>query len=134
MAMMVRGVRGATTVKNNDADEILAATKELLAAIVEANGIEEEQVASVLFTTSPDLTAVYPAQAARDFGWRRVALMGSQEADIAGGLDHCIRILIHWNTERSLDEVQHFYLNDAVRLRPDLYPTNKIVLNGGNEQ
>ena len=75
MTMMIRGVRGATTVHANDAAEILAATQELLHAMIDTNGIEEEQVASVFFTTTPDLTAVFPAQAARSMGWTRVALM-----------------------------------------------------------
>ena len=59
--------------------------------------------------------------------------MGSQEADIQGGMELCIRILIHWNTDKTLDQIQHVYQRSAVRLRPDLYPTNKIVLNGGDE-
>lgn len=131
--MMIRGVRGATTVHANDTAEILAATQELLRELIAANGIVEDDVASVFFTTTPDLTAVFPAQAARNLGWTRVALMGSQEANIEAGLEYCIRILIHWNTEKTLDEIQHVYQRSAVRLRPDLYPTNKIVLNGGDE-
>jgi chorismate mutase len=131
--MMIRGVRGATTVHANDAAEVLAATQELLQEMIAANGIVEEDVASVFFTTTPDLTAVFPAQAARNLGWTRVALMGSQEANIDEGLALCVRILIHWNTEKSLGEIQHVYQRSAVRLRPDLYPTNKIVLNGEEE-
>lgn len=133
MSMMIRGVRGATTVHANDSAEILAATEELLREIIAVNGIVEDDVASVFFTTTPDLTAVFPAQAARNLGWTRVALMGSQEADITDGLPYCIRILIHWNTDKALGEIQHVYQRSAVRLRPDLYPTNKIILNGGDE-
>lgn len=133
MPMMIRGIRGATTVHANDAAEALAATEELLRELITANGIVEEEVASVFFTTTPDLTAVFPAQAARNLGWTRVALMGSQEANIDDGLPYCIRILIHWNTDKSLDEIQHVYQRSAVRLRPDLYPTNKIVLDGGDD-
>jgi chorismate mutase len=133
MTMMIRGVRGATTVHANDAAEILAATTELLHEMINANGIEEEQVASVFFTTTPDLTAVFPAQAARSLGWTRAALMGSQEANIDNGLPFCVRILIHWNTTKSLNDIQHVYQRAAVRLRPDLYPTNKIVFNGETE-
>jgi chorismate mutase len=121
MSMMFRGVRGATTAGSDTADAILAATSELLQAMIDANGIEEDDVASVVFTTTPDLTAVYPAKAARDLGWRRTALLGCQEMDVPGGLARCIRILIHWNTTRTLDEIQHIFLRDAVRLRPDLY-------------
>lgn len=121
MSMMFRGVRGATTVNSNTADAILAATKELLRAMIDANDIKEDFVASVVFTTTPDLTAVYPAKAARELGWGRTALLGCQEMDVPGGLAHCIRILIHWNTAKTLDEIQHVFLHDAVRLRPDLY-------------
>src|SRR4051812_6332014 len=113
MTMLVRGVRGATTVESNTVDAILAATKELLAAVVQANGIMEDEVGSVFFTTTADLDAVFPAAAARQFGWRRVALMGSQEANIVDGLPRCIRLLIHWNTARSLDEIQHVYMHGA---------------------
>ena len=127
---VLRGVRGATTVKSDSAEEIISATRELLQTMVATNEIQEDTVASVLFTTTPDLTAAFPAQAARDLGWRRVALMGMQEMDVPNGLKFCIRILIHWNTSRSLDEVQHVYMHGAEKLRPDLYPDNKIVLNG----
>ena len=130
MTMMFRGVRGATTVEENTAEAITNATKELLRTMIDINGIEEEHVASVIFTTSPDLNAVYPAAAARQVGWQRTALLGAQEADVQDGLKHCIRILIHWNTNKGLDDIQHVYMHDAERLRPDLYPNNKIVLNG----
>lgn len=130
MTMMIRGVRGATTVDENTAEAITDGTKELLRAMIEINGIEEEYVASVIFTTSPDLNAVYPAAAARQVGWQRTALLGAQETDVPDGLQRCIRILIHWNTSKKLDEIQHVYMRGAERLRPDLYPNNKVVLNG----
>lgn len=131
--MMCRGVRGAITVDKDDADEIISATTELLQKIIETNGIVEDDVASVIFTTTPDLRSAYPAQAARRLGWQRVALMGCQEIDVPNGMPLAIRILIHWNTVKSLDEITHVYMRDAVALRPDLYPTNKIVLNGQHE-
>jgi chorismate mutase len=130
MTMMIRGVRGATTVDENTAEAIIEGTKELLKVMIEVNNIEEEHVASVIFTTSPDLTAVYPAAAARQAGWQRTALLGAQEADVIDGLQKCIRILIHWNTHKALEEIQHVYMRGAERLRPDLYPNNKIVFNG----
>ena len=134
MAMRVRGVRGATTVTADTEAEILSATTELLREIIHANGIVEDDVASVFFTTTPDLTAVFPAQAARSMGWTRVALIGSQEMSVPDGLAMAIRILIHWNTEKALDDIRHVYMHGAERLRPDLYPKNKIVLNGGPEK
>lgn len=133
MAIRIRGVRGATTVEENTAEAILDATSKLLKAVIEANDIIEDDVASVLFTTTPDLNAVFPAKAARDLGWHRTALMGAQEVDVPDGIPMCIRILIHWNTEKTLDEIQHVYMRAALALRPDLYPDNKIVLNGGDE-
>lgn len=118
--MLMRGVRGAITADDNTCEAILEATTELLHQLIDANDIQEEEVASVLFTTTPDLTACYPARAARDLGWTQVALMGFQEINVPGGLPKCIRILIHWNTTRRLDEVNHVFLRGAEVLRPDL--------------
>ncbi len=128
--MMFRGVRGATTADDNSAEAILSATEELLRKLIEVNNIEEEQVASVIFTTTPDLNAAFPAAAARRVGWHLVALMGAQEINHPDGLPRCVRILIHWNTDRSLSDIRHVYMRGTERLRPDLYPDNKLVLNG----
>ena len=117
---MIRGVRGAITVESNSADAIMSATQELLRAMIENNSIAEDDVASILFTATPELNAAYPATAARQMGWTRTALMGFQEADVKDGLPMCIRVLIHWNTDKVLDEIQHIFLRDAVKLRPDL--------------
>ena len=118
--MMIRGVRGAITVADNTEEAIWSATRELLETMVGRNSINEDDVASILFTTTPELTAAYPAKAARMFGWSRTALMGFVEADITDGLKMCIRVLIHWNTDKSMDEIHHVFLRDAVKLRPDL--------------
>ncbi len=133
MGTVCRGVRGATTVEENTADAIWSATRQLLQAVIEANDIQEDDVASVIFTTTPDLNTAYPAKAARDLGWHRTALMGMQEIDLSDGIPMCIRVLVHWNTERTLDEIKHVYMRGALALRPDLYPDNKIVLNGGKQ-
>lgn len=132
--MMFRGVRGATTVNNNTPEEIVSAAQELLQAMVEANGIEEEYVASVIFTTTPDLTAAYPAAAARQMGWTQTALMGCQEMNVPGTLPRCIRVLVHWNTDKAIDELIHVYLRGAQVLRPDITLKNKSVLNGSEVQ
>ncbi len=116
----IRGVRGATTVEEDSAEAIWAAARELLAALIAANDIQEEDVASVLFTTTPDLRAAHPARAARDLGWNHTALMGMQEMDVPGSLSRCIRVLIHWNTTLSQADVRHVFLRGAVALRPDL--------------
>ena len=117
---MIRGIRGATTVESNAQEAILEATQELLGKMVESNGIVEDDVASVLFSATPELDDTFPAKAARMMGWTRTALMGFQEADVKHGLPMCIRVLIHWNTDKSLDEIRHVFLRGAVVLRPDL--------------
>ena len=117
---MIRGVRGATTVESNANQAILEATQELLGIMIERNGIVEDDVASVLFSATPELDDTFPAKAARMMGWTRTALMGFQEADVKHGLPMCIRVLIHWNTNKSIDEIRHVFLREAVALRPDL--------------
>jgi chorismate mutase len=117
--MFMRGVRGAITVTSDDEQSILEATTALLKAMIDTNGIQESDVASVIFTTTPDLTAVFPAKAARELGWTQTALMGMQEMPVRDALPLCIRILIHWNTTKDSKDIHHIYLNEAVNLRPD---------------
>lgn len=98
--MSIRGIRGATTVSMNDASAILEATQELLLDIQESNsGLKAEDVVSALFTLTPDLNAAYPAKAARELGWMNVPLICAQEIPVPEGLTHCIRVLLHWNTD-----------------------------------
>ena len=118
--MRCRGIRGATSVEANEAGAILAATRELLERLVAVNEVQVEDVASVIFTTTPDLDAVYPARAAREMGWVNVPLLCTQEMTISDSLPHCIRVLVLWNTDRSLDQVRCVYLGRACALRPDL--------------
>lgn len=115
-----RGIRGATTVEANDAQAILAATRELLSALVEANGLDVDDLASAIFSLTPDLNAAFPAAAARQLGWTRVPLFDVQEVPVPGSLPRCLRVLLHWNTDRSAAEVVHVYLRGARALRPDL--------------
>ncbi len=117
--IVCRGIRGATTIDENTPGAILEATRDLLARIVEANDLHPQDVASVMFTTTTDVNAEYPAVAARQMGWQDVALMCSHEMAVPHGLKLCIRVLIHWNTTRQADEIQHVYLRGAVSLRPD---------------
>lgn len=133
MAAKFRGVRGATTADENTSEAIWKATRELLEVVIRANDIVEDDVASVIFTSTPDLNAAYPAKAARDLGWHRTALMGVQEIGVPDGIPLCIRILIHWNTEKTLDEIKNVYMRNAMALRPDLYPDNKIVVKEGDQ-
>ena len=121
---MIRGIRGATTVECNSNQAILDATQELLRVMIDRNGIIEDDVASVLFSATPELDDTFPAKAARELGWTRTALMGFQEADVKHGLPMCVRVLIHWNTDKPIDEIQHVFLHGVVALRPDLAPTS----------
>lgn len=120
--MPVRGVRGATTVARNQKEEILERTRELLVHMLEANGIRTEDIASAWLTTTPDLYAEFPAVAARQLGWTQVPLMQSHEMSVPGMLPLCIRVLLHWNTEKAQSEIRHIYLREAALLRPDLAP------------
>ena len=130
--LMVRGVRGATTVTRNDKDEILEATRELLAMVVRVNEIDIEDVASIYLTTTNDLDATYPAFAARQLGWFDTALLCGHEMVVPDGLPLCIRVLFHWNTTKTPKEIGHVYLRDAKSLRPDRHnipPIRPVQMN-----
>jgi chorismate mutase len=120
--MRCRGIRGATTVEENTKEAILRATKELLAKLIEANGIDAEEVAYAFFTTTSDLNAEFPALAAREMGWTQAALLCSHEMNVPGSLVKCIRILILYNTERSAGEIVHVYIKGAKNLRANNSP------------
>jgi chorismate mutase len=107
-------------VEANEANAILAATRALLREIAVANNLAPDDIASVIFTATPDLDAVYPARAARDLGWVSTPLLCMQEMAVAGSLTRCIRVLIHWNTDLQPEEIHHIYLEGARVLRPDL--------------
>lgn len=114
-----RGIRGATTADRNTAEDILEATRELLAVLIDVNEIAVDDVASVIFTTTPDLNATFPAVAAREYGWDGVPLICSHEMNVPGMLDHVVRVLIHVNTEKPASEIRHVYLRRARDLRPE---------------
>ncbi len=115
-----RGVRGAIPVRANTPAAILLAADRLLRLLIEKNGIHPDDVASVIFSTTTDINADYPAIAARKLGWRDVALLCSHEMDVPHGLQACLRILIHWNTDKSPQDIVHVYLEEAQSLRPDM--------------
>ncbi|MBN2476820.1 MAG: chorismate mutase [Pirellulales bacterium] len=117
--MPCRGVRGATTVDDNSSEEILRATRQLLALMIRQNDIREADVASAIFTTTTDLDAEFPALAARQLGWLDVAMVCLHELDVPGSLRCCIRILLQWNTEKPADQIVHVYIREAAALRPD---------------
>lgn len=120
MGIRCRGVRGATTVQKNSRDAILQATRQMLALMIRRNNIESSDIASAIFTVTRDVTAEFPALAARQLGWIEVPLLCGYEIEVPGSLPNCIRVLVHWNTEKSQSEIEHVYIHDAVRLRPDL--------------
>lgn len=117
----IYGIRGATTVSGNTKENILVETQKLLQAILQANQIEREDLVSIIFTSTLDLNAEFPAKAARMMGLNHVPLLGCVEADVPHGLPLCIRILVHVYLEEGL-EIKHIYLNEAVKLRSDLLP------------
>jgi chorismate mutase len=119
MSKILRGLRGATTAPANTRDAILDATEELIRALQEANGFKPEDVESAIFTSSPDLTAEYPARAARRLGWDSVPLLGASEVGVPDGVPRCIRLLLHLYTAKAPGELKHMYLRDAAKLRPD---------------
>jgi chorismate mutase len=88
--------------------------------MVRQNEIRSEDVASAIFSTSRDLDAEFPAQAARQLGWLDVAMMCDNELDVPGSPRRCIRVLLHWNTDKPNSDIIHVYLKDAALLRPDL--------------
>jgi chorismate mutase len=116
----VRGIRGAITVEENSPEAIIAATDELLRAMIDMNEIDPAEVASALFTTTVDLNAAFPAYAARRLGWLAVPLMCAHEMAVPGDLPRCIRILLHLNTDKPQTAMRHAYLRGAVALRRDL--------------
>ena len=115
-----RGIRGATTVQENTRDAILLATRQMLALMIRRNEIDSADVASAIFTVTRELDAEFPALAARQLGWIEVPLLCGYEISVTGSLPMCIRVLVHWNTNKTQKEIHHVYIHDAVRLRPDL--------------
>ncbi len=119
--MPVRGIRGAVVVKEDQPEKIMKATRELLEAILKANPtLVPDDIASAVFTTTADLSAIHPAKAARQLGWSAVPLLCAREIPVPGSLAYCIRVLVHWNTNLHQSAINHVYLGAAASLRPDL--------------
>ena len=117
---MVRGVRGAITCDNNEREEILSRTKELLTEILERNQISGENISAIFFSATSDLNKAFPAEAAREMGLTRVPLLDTQEMEVEGAMKRVIRILLLFETDKSQDEIKHVYLRGAASLRSDL--------------
>lgn len=123
--MHLRGIRGATTAEANTEDAILNATQELLHEMAAANRVETDEIAAIIFTCSPDLTAAFPAEAARQMHWTAVPLLSATEVAVPGSVARCIRVLMLWNTPGTQSEIVHMYLRGASGLRPDLKPPHR---------
>ncbi len=119
--MAVRGIRGATTVSEDNSEEVISATLELLKELLQSNEIDDfEEIASAIFTTTADVTSTFPAEAARRMGMSHVPLLCAREISVEGSMSYCIRILLHLNTEKKQGEMKHVYLREAKKLRPDV--------------
>ena len=117
--MWCRGIRGAITVSGNTKEAIVAASKTLLQNLIEANDVEISDMACILFTTTPDLNAAFPAAGARELGWTQVPLLCGHEMSVPGSLPRCLRILVLFNTDKRNEDIIHVYLGDAVTLRDE---------------
>ena len=123
-AFKMRGIRGAITVDVDDPQAIVAATKRLLIEMIKQNVVELDDIASVLFSLTPDLRTAFPALGAREMGWVHIPMLHFVEIDVAGALPRVIRVLMHVNTMRGQAEIEHIYLDGARVLRPDLTKTS----------
>ena len=117
--MWCRGIRGAITVSENTEGAIVAASKVLLQKLVEANDVEIGDIACILFTTTPDLSAAFPAAGARELGWTQVPLLCGHEMNVPKSLPSCLRVLVLFNTDKKNEDIIHVYLGDAVTLRDE---------------
>ncbi|GGA25672.1 chorismate mutase [Psychrobacillus lasiicapitis] len=118
---MIRGVRGATTVTADSNEEVLLETSRLVQEMAKANDVQPEDIASVIISTTTDITSAFPARAVRSLeGWTYVPVMCTHEMDVPNSLEKCVRLLMHINTEKNQQDIEHIYLNNAVTLRPDL--------------
>jgi chorismate mutase len=118
--MQLAALRGAITVEENSRQAILEATREMLGALAAANRISPEHVVAATFSATPDLDAAYPAEAAREMGWRQAGLLCLQEMAVTDSLPMCLRVLVLYRTGTSQAEIRHCYLGGAKVLRPDL--------------
>src|SRR5579862_8977283 len=119
-ALMVRGLRGATTVDADTAEQVTERSQELMHELMARNGLAEDDIVSILFTATADVTSIFPATAIRAIGFGAVPLLCAAEIDVPGAKPLCIRALLHVHTTRSRDEIHHVYLHDAQSLRDDL--------------
>lgn len=118
--MKVRAARGAIVVAEDTAASVHASTGRLLASLLERNGVDHDDLISILFTVTDDLRSAFPAEAARRMGMGDVPLLCAREIPVAGAMPSVVRVLMHFHSERALDQVTHVYLDGAEKLRDDL--------------
>ncbi|PKH10169.1 chorismate mutase [Planomicrobium sp. MB-3u-38] len=124
---MMRGIRGAITVSADNPEEILSETRKLVLEMAEQNQIDPELVASVVISTTTDISSAFPAKAVRTIeNWTFVPVMCTHEMDVPGSMPLCIRVMMHVNTPVTQKDIHHVYMNDAVKLRPDLLKDSKV--------
>ena len=118
--LMVRGLRGATTVDEDSVQQVTQRSQELILRLMERNDLAEDDIVSVLFTATADVTSIFPATAIRVIGFGAVPLLCAAEIAVPGAMPRCIRVLLHVHTTRTRDEMHHVYLHGAQGLRDDL--------------
>jgi chorismate mutase len=123
--LFIRGIRGATTVIENNKEEILKETSELLEEIFAQNKLILADIASIFFSVTSDIDQAFPALAARNLGLTDTALLCFNEISVPNSIKKCIRVLIHVNTEKTQSQMKHIYLKEAKKLRPDKEAINK---------
>ena len=116
----VRAIRGAVQVDADEREQVLEATAELVAEVMRRNALETDDVISVLFTATPDLTSEFPALAARKIGFTDVPLICAAEISVPHALPRVVRLMAHVETDRPRSELQHVYLRGAQALRLDI--------------
>ena len=120
MPPAVRALRGATTVDADTREQVHERVVALLGQLCERNGVHHDDLISIVFTATEDITSVFPAEAARAFGLGDVPLLCARELAVENGTPRCIRVLVHLTTDRSRSELRHVYLEGARGLRDDL--------------
>jgi chorismate mutase len=119
-SLMVRGLRGATTVDADTTEQVTERSQELVMHLMERNHLVEDDIVSMLFTATADVTSLFPATAIREIGFGAVPLLCAAEIAVPGAMPLCIRVLVHVHTTKTRDEIHHVYLHGAQGLRDDL--------------
>jgi chorismate mutase len=116
----VRAIRGATTLAEDSREQVITRTQELLHEVFDRNDLTQDDVVSIVFTATDDISSAFPAEAAREAGIESVPLLCARELEIEGGIERCVRVLLHVYTHRRPAELRHPYLHEARQLRTDL--------------